>query len=83
MMMMQKEINKFFEKHGDTYDYSLVKYINNITKVQIICRKHGIFEQLPIHHKRGSGCKKCTMGAPSLSKDDFIKKSTPQLISQG
>lgn len=74
-MMMQKEINKFIEKHGDTYDYSLVKYTNNITKVQIICREHGIFEQTPHHHKRGGGCKKCTMGAPSLSKDNFIKKS--------
>ena len=34
-MIMQKEINKFIEKHGDLYDYSLVNYINNRTKVEI------------------------------------------------
>jgi len=74
-MIMQKEINKFIEKHGDLYDYSLVNYINNITKIEIICKIHGVFEQTPHHHKRGGGCGKCTKGAPSLSKDDFIKKS--------
>ena len=30
--------------HGDLYDYSLVDYINNKTKVKIICSKHGVFE---------------------------------------
>ncbi len=72
---MIKEIEKFKLIHGDTYDYSLVNYINNITKIQIICKIHGIFEQTPHHHKRGGGCSRCTIGAPSLSKDDFIKKS--------
>ena len=47
-MIMQKEINKFIEKHGDLYDYSLVNYIKNRTKVEIICNKHGIFNQTPL-----------------------------------
>jgi hypothetical protein len=72
---MKKEIEKFKSIHGDAYDYSLVNYINNITKIEIICKIHGVFEQTPHHHKRGGGCGKCTKGAPSLSKDDFIKKS--------
>lgn len=55
-MMMQKEINKFIKKHSDTYDYSLVNYIDNLTKVKIICKYHGVFEQTPHHHKRGGGC---------------------------
>lgn len=46
-------------KHGDKYDYSLVNYINNTTKVKIICPIHGEFEQPPHHHKRGGECKKC------------------------
>jgi hypothetical protein len=74
-MKKKKEINKFIEKHGDVYDYSLVNYINNIKKVKIICKLHGVFEQTPHHHKRGGGCKRCTMGAPALSNDDFIEKS--------
>lgn len=55
--------NDFIEKaikiHGDKYDYSLVKYVNNVTKVSIICPIHGVFEQKPHNHKRGSECKKC------------------------
>ena len=31
--------------HGDKYDYSLVEYINQKTKVKIICPVHGIFDQ--------------------------------------
>lgn len=53
-------INQAREVHGDTYDYSLVEYINSKTKIKIICRKHGIFEQLASHHLIGQNCKKCT-----------------------
>lgn len=51
--------------HGDKYDYSKCIYIDNRTKVCIICRKHGEFEQNPSNHMKGYGCKKCT-------KDKFI-----------
>lgn len=54
------------------YNYTLVEYINNDTKVKIICPIHGQFEQLPRSHLTGTGCKKCkTIG---WSKSDFIKK---------
>ena len=43
-------IKKAKEMHGNKYDYSLVEYINNKTKVKIICLDHGIFEQIPQHH---------------------------------
>lgn len=45
--------------HGDTYDYSLVKYNGNLNKVDILCKKHGKFEQRPYDHYRGNGCPKC------------------------
>ena len=45
--------------HGDEYDYSLVKYINNKTKVTIKCKHHGMFEQQPNNHISGQGCPKC------------------------
>ena len=45
--------------HGDIYDYSKVDYINSLTKVNIICKKHGIFDQQPSSHLNGSGCSKC------------------------
>ncbi len=43
-------IIKAKEVHGDKYDYSLVEYINNKTKVKIICPIHGEFEQTPTSH---------------------------------
>jgi len=45
--------------HGDRYDYSLVNYVNNQTKVKIICLKHGIFSHEPNSHLSGTGCPRC------------------------
>lgn len=46
--------------HGDRFDYDLVHYVNNTTRVQIACRLHGVFEQIPKSHIKGSGgCPKC------------------------
>ena len=47
--------------HGDKYDYSKVEYINNRTKVTIICPEHGEFVQTPIKHIMGEGCPKCAV----------------------
>ena len=43
-------ILKSIAVHGDKYDYSKVEYINNRTKVCIICPIHGEFWQIPINH---------------------------------
>lgn len=45
--------------HGNKYNYSEVKYINEHTDVNIICPIHGIFPQNPSHHLVGKGCQKC------------------------
>ena len=47
------------QKHGNFYDYSNVDYIEQHTKVEIHCPKHGVFEQSPRAHCRGAGCPKC------------------------
>lgn len=59
-------IDRFKETHGDKYDYSKVSYINNKSKVEIICHnkdangnEHGPFFQNVNHHIWGSGCPKC------------------------
>ena len=52
-------IDRAIKIHGDKYDYSLVTYINSISKVKILCKKHGVFEQAPHTHLNGGGCKKC------------------------
>ena len=50
---------KSIEKHGEKYDYSLSDYIKSSVKINIICKIHGLFSQLPSFHMYGSGCKKC------------------------
>lgn len=49
------------EHHGDKYDYSQVNYVNNSTKVIIICPEHGPFEQLAASHMDGRECFDCSL----------------------
>ena len=55
-------IEKAHKIHGNKYDYSKVNYINNYTKVCIICPEHGEFWMKPNNHINGQeqGCPKCS-----------------------
>ena len=53
-------IEKSIAIHGDKYDYSRVNYINNNTKVEIICPIHGTFFQSPDKHMFGERCPGCS-----------------------
>lgn len=61
-------------KHQNRYDYSKVEYKNNKTKVVIICKDHGEFEQKPNNHLNGQHCPKCN-GRIKKTKEEFIKES--------
>jgi hypothetical protein len=54
-------IERFKSIHGDLYDYSLITEIkNNIDKIPIICKEHGIFYQSPNkHYNSKTMCPKC------------------------
>jgi len=67
-------IEKSIKTHGNRYDYSLVDYKNNITKVKIICKEHGVFEQIPKSHLFGRGCPSCS-GNKKLTTEEFIEKA--------
>ena len=77
---MPKRLTKeeFIEKarkiHGDKFDYSKVEYVNNSTKVCIICPIHGEFWQKPNGHLNGHGCPNCN-GGVKIDKNTFIKKA--------
>src|SRR5690606_19492574 len=58
--------------HGDEYDYSLVKYINHHTKVEIICKRHGSFWQSPNNHIRGQCCPKCNISVGERKIKDWL-----------
>ena len=64
--------------HGDKYDYSKVEYVNNRTKVCIICRIHGEFWQTPYSHLSGKGCKECGYERSKLKQ----RKTTEKFINE-
>jgi Zn finger protein HypA/HybF involved in hydrogenase expression len=72
-------IKKSILIHGNNYDYSLVSYKNSNTKVRIVCKKHGIWKQIPSSHLLGNGCAKCGFeSSANKNKHDtkkFIEKS--------
>ena len=82
----RKTLEKFIEDainvHGNSYDYSLVEYINSGTGVNIKCNECGkIFPQKPTKHINAKqGCPYC---APNkiwdkigrITTEDFIKRS--------
>lgn len=78
-MRTDQFIKKAREVHGDMYNYSKVEYINNFTKVCIICPIHGEFYQSPNSHLRGNGCSKCHHKILSqnntLTTEEFIEKA--------
>jgi hypothetical protein len=62
----------FVEKHDLLYDYNLVKYKNEATKVKILCKKHGEFLQVCKSHLSGSGGPKCH--GKGFSKNEIIEE---------
>lgn len=56
----QEFIERSKQIHGNKYDYSVTQYVNNDTKVNIICPTHGIFSVNPSSHLKGYGCKECS-----------------------
>ena len=65
--------------HGDKYDYSKVEYVNQTTKVCIICPEHGEFWQTPNGHLEGKGCYECgrdrTVSSLFSNTEEFITKA--------
>ncbi|MCP4344383.1 MAG: hypothetical protein GY795_02530 [Desulfobacterales bacterium] len=75
----KKLTNEIFIKrarkvHGKKYSYKEVNYVNGKTKVRIICKIHGCFEQLPSSHFLGSGCPEC-VGMKKLTASEFITRA--------
>lgn len=73
-------IEQAIEIHEEKYDYSLVDYKNNKTKVTIICPIHGKFEQTPSSHiSSEAGCKLCgykkISSTKTKTKKDFLEQA--------
>lgn len=70
-------IQKAEKLHNGKYDYSAVDYATSQQPVDIICPKHGKFQQTPNNHLQGKGCIKCTCNAISRVEQS-LKDAFPQ-----
>lgn len=68
-------IRKAKNVHGDKYDYSKSLYTGADNKLEIICEKHGKFEQTPHNHLKGTNCPSCgaSISKPEIKLKDFIR----------
>ena len=76
----QKFVNESKQIHINKYDYSKVEYINNHTKVCIICPEHGEFWMTPKNHLiQKQGCPKCGYKKRNekntSNNENFIRKA--------
>ncbi len=75
-------IRRAKEVHGDRYDYSKVEYVNEYTKVCIICPEHGEFWQIPASHLSGNGCPNCNESQMEKITAKFLEENNIDYISQ-
>ena len=82
-------IKRASEIHGNKYDYSKVDYINNSTKICIIChekdadgKEHGEFWQTPANHINGQGCPICKESHGENIVRYLLKKENIEFIRE-
>ena len=82
LLTTESFIDKAKILHGERYNYSLVNYKDYDTKVNIICDKHGIFEQTPNNHLSPSGCPKCRKSKGEILIIKFLNDNNIKFIEQ-
>lgn len=82
----RKTLNEFLSQskniHSDKYDYSFVKYKNDRTKVEIICKKHGSWLQKPGDHLMGKGCPICKESRGEKETGVFLSENNIKFIRE-
>ena len=71
-MTKEEFIIKAREIHGDTYDYSLLKFSKTHDFGDIICKKHGVFKQNLHNHLCGNGCPICANSEGSKMEKEMF-----------
>lgn len=66
-------INRSNIVHNNYYIYDKVMYISLFKKIEILCPKHGLFNQRPADHLAGKGCVSC--GYEKLKIKDFASRA--------
>ena len=77
----EQVLEEFRKIHGDRYQYPFIdkEYVNNKSKITMICPVHGEFKMTANKHLKGQGCDKCADAANGLRKrlttEQFIEKA--------
>lgn len=69
-----KKVKAVHEKLKHDYDYSNTKYKNMRSSINVICKKHGEFEQNAGDHSRGYGCPDCS-NSKQLTQEEVIERT--------
>lgn len=66
-------------KHGDAYDLSLIKYVDCLTPIELVCKKHGAFKISPQDILHRSKCPMCVKDEHSFkykwTTEKFIEEA--------
>lgn len=81
-MNTEKLIERFKNVHKDKYDYSNVEYTGRNCYVNIICKKHGVFNQRYDVHAKGYGCSKCLNSIGEIEIEKYLNKNKILFIPQ-
>jgi hypothetical protein len=75
-------IEKFKSVHRDRFDYSLVEFESINTKVDIICKNHGVFKQTPFMHYSGQGCPFCKSSKGEIRIKNYLDDNSLEYVFQ-
>lgn len=68
--------------HGNIYDYSLTNYSGSGIKIDILCKSHGIFKQVPYSHLMGRGCPICSTSKGELKISALLNSKNIKFETQ-
>jgi hypothetical protein len=66
--------------YNNKYNYSKVVWKGVVSKVIVICKKHGEFSTSPNNHLRGKGCPTCGIESSRLAKLKGFDDYQPEFI---
>jgi len=76
-IFLEKLEQTFRNSHKNLYNYNMNSYSGMLNNMEMICEKHGVFNQSPVNHSQGKGCKYCNIDdgfGVQMTILDFITK---------
>lgn len=82
-LTQEEFVERATKVHNGKYDYSKVVYVNNYTKVCIVCPIHGEFSQSPMNHLAGGGCSECGRQRTTIGNRKVRPNTRKKIIGIG